>query len=215
MMRQEKGSDQEPGDLEVQNRPSRVRVSAVVAVAAAVAIVLWVALGGGSSSSPSHAASPQSATGPQSGSFPSHTTTTAASQQALSTAVRRLHRLVFWKGPARNTLYALTRTTQGWIYVSYLTPGSKLTSIHASPFVATFPKPNAYAATSTVAHRSSSVSIPVPAGEVAFYYRQYPTSAYLAFKGSDVQIEVFDPVPGQTRALISSGQIRPVLAGRP
>ena len=58
------------------------------------------------------------------------------------------------------------------------------------------------------------MKISAPADAVAFYYRQYPTSVYFAFKGSQEQIEVFDPVASRVRALIASGQIRPVGAGQ-
>jgi hypothetical protein len=193
-------------------------VTAMLAVVAAIAIVIWLALGGGSgtpaSSSSIGARSQHGASGPQIRPFPPHTTTAAATPQQLITAVHHLHLLVFWSGAAPHTAYALTETSQHWVYVSYLAPGSKLKFIHEFPFVATFPVADAYAATLSAARGRNSVRIPAPAGAVAFYYQQYPTSAYLAFKGSREQIEVFDPVAKRLRALIASGQIRPVGAGR-
>jgi hypothetical protein len=127
--------------------------------------------------------------------------------------VHNLHLLVFWKGPERGSAYALTETAQHWVYVSYVKPGSALRYIHEFSFVATFPLANAYAATLSAARGRSAVRLPAPADAVAFYYRQYPTSAYFAFKGSQEQIEIFDPVASRVRALIASGQIRPVAAG--
>ncbi len=217
MTEQAAGPQAGEGDLESGNRPSRVRLGAVVAVAAAVAIVLWLVLGGSGTSNQSQngGGASSSAGGPRVNPFPAHTTTIASSPQALIRGVDLLHRLVFWKGPQSGSAYALTRTTQGWIFISYMPPGSKLTYIHKYPFVATFRVENAYHATLVAAHRPGSVRITAPAGAVAFYYRRYPTSAYLAFKGSSEQIEVFDPSAGRVQALISSGAIRPVAAGHP
>lgn len=199
-------------------RLSGVRVTAVLAVVAAIGIVIWLAVGGGSGTSPSsssvHARSQHGASGPQIKPFPPHTTTAAATAQQLVTAVHHLQLLVFWRGAEPQSAYALTETSQHWVYVSYLPPGSTLKFIHEFPFVATFPVADAYAATLSAARGRSSVRIPAPAGAVAFYYRQYPTSVYFAFRGSHEQIEVFDPVAKQVRALIASGQIRPVGAGR-
>ena len=203
------------GDLESGSRPSRVRLGAVIAVAASVAIALWLVIGGGGSSTQSQSGGAPNSVSASRAPFPGSTTTVANSPQALAGAVGLLHRLIFWKGAAPNTSYALTRTTRGWIFISYLPAGSKLAYIHQFPFVGTFQVANAYHATLLAAGRSGSVKIAAPAGAVAFYYRRYPTSAYLAFKGSTEQIEVFDPGAGRVQALISSGAIRPVAAGRP
>jgi hypothetical protein len=217
MTEQAVGPQAGQGDLESGNRPTRVRLGAVVAVAVAVAVVLWLVLGGSGNSTQSQngGGASSSAAGPRANSFPAHTTTIANSPQALIRGVDLLHRLAFWKGPKPNTSYALTRTTQGWIFISYMPPGAKLTYIHKYPFVATFLVKNAYHATLVAAQRSGSVRLSAPSGAVAFYYRRYPTSAYLAFKGSSEQIEVFDPGAGRVQALISSGTIRPVATGHP
>ena len=39
--------------------------------------------------------------------------------------------------------------------------------------------------------------------------RSSPTSIQIAYRGSDLQIEVFDPSAKQARKLVSSGAIRP------
>ena len=63
--------------------------------------------------------------------------------------------------------------------------------------------------------RSTSVKIPVPGSAVAFYPRSLPTNAYVAFGGSNYQIEVFDPDPARMRKLIASGAIQPVASNAP
>jgi hypothetical protein len=49
-----------------------------------------------------------------------------------------------------------------------------------------------------------------PAGAIAFYTTARPQSVYLAYEGSDLQIEVFHPVPRQARRLVETGKVRPV-----
>jgi hypothetical protein len=50
----------------------------------------------------------------------------------------------------------------------------------------------------------------VGGGGVAFYSPSAPTSVYLAYPGTDVQIEVFDPSADQARVLVESGAVRAV-----
>jgi hypothetical protein len=189
------------------NRGSRVRGSAVVAIAAAVAVVVWLALGGGSGRTA--AGSHNTTAGSHNTTPGSHNTMTLVSERELTRLAAKLGGPVYWLGPEKSGRYALTRTSRGWVYVSYLPSGAKAATIHSYPFVATFPLHNAYIATLAIALRPTSVKIPVPGG-VGFYYRRYPTSVYLAFKGGERQIEVFDPDLPRLRALISSGRIRPV-----
>ena len=40
--------------------------------------------------------------------------------------------------------------------------------------------------------------------------RKTPTSVYVAYPGSKVQIEVFDPDPARALRLVTSGHIQPV-----
>jgi hypothetical protein len=55
----------------------------------------------------------------------------------------------------------------------------------------------------------------VPAcGAVAFHDGSTPTNVYLAFPGTDYQIEVFDPSEAQAKALVRSGKIEPVQTGQ-
>ena len=58
--------------------------------------------------------------------------------------------------------------------------------------------------------KAGSVGVPVNGGGVAFYSEATPTSVYLAYPGSDYQVEVYDPLPERARELVSSGQVEPV-----
>ena len=42
----------------------------------------------------------------------------------------------------------------------------------------------------------------IPGGGVAFQYKNRPTSVYLAYPGSDYQVEVYDPHAGRAGKLL-------------
>ena len=49
----------------------------------------------------------------------------------------------------------------------------------------------------------------VKGGGTALVNENTPTSVYLAYPGSEYQIEVFDPDPARALKLVTSGQIQP------
>ena len=95
------------------------------------------------------------------------------------------------------------------MYIRYLPGGVTLGSSQPYLTVATYPYKGAYAATNASASEPGSVQVNV-AGGVAYYTNAKPTSVYVAFKGTDEQIEVFDAVPARARALVAAGKIKPV-----
>ena len=203
------GRGHEPGPRTATRRP--LPRGAVASGVTALAIMFGLGLGGcGSGSAPP-------ARGSQSPSTAHHVSgpvVVVLTKLGLTTWAKRIHNLLYWEGPAQNGYhYALTQNSKGWLYVSYLPPGETATSttpLRAHQYVATFAFHNAYAATKAAAGKQSSVKLPAPNGAVAFSDKTSPTSAYLAFKGSDYQIQVFDPSPARVRHLIASGAIRPV-----
>jgi hypothetical protein len=69
---------------------------------------------------------------------------------------------------------------------------------------------NAYGVLKALAKKSGEISFEAPNGGLAVYSTSRPTNVYLAYPGSNVQIEVYDPSAEQARSLISSGQVSPV-----
>ena len=49
-----------------------------------------------------------------------------------------------------------------------------------------------------------------PGGGLAVYSVEAPNNVYVAFPGSDVQVEVFDPRPKRALRLVTSGRVAPV-----
>jgi hypothetical protein len=76
--------------------------------------------------------------------------------------------------------------------------------------IGTYPMASAFAVTTKLAAKSDSVPIVAGKDTVEFYKRSSPTSVFLAYRGSDYQIEVYDPSPGRARQLVGLGQVAPV-----
>jgi hypothetical protein len=175
-----------------------VRLGAVVAVAALIALVVWLLVrGGGSDTSSQPSATP------------------IAPKSATPSEIRDLSvqagRPIYWLGPRDNTVYELQRTSQDRIFVRYLPPSASIgTKRAAYALVGTYPVADAYDGLKALAKNSDETSFTAPRGGIAVYSNSRPTNVYLAYPDSDVQIEVFDPTPGNARALVASGRVVPV-----
>ena len=177
-----------------------MRIGAVVALAIAVAFVVWLVVRGGDSSPARTRAS------------------TVAAISATGVTPERLREVsveaghpIYWLGPRPNNTYELTRTTDDRIYVRYLPEGVDVGTKDATyTIVGTYPVKNAYAVLQSLSKKKNEASFTGPRGALAVYSTERPTNVYLAYAGADSQIEVFDPSPTRARALITSGQVRPV-----
>jgi hypothetical protein len=177
-----------------------LRIGAVVAVAIAVAVGVWLIVRGGDSSGSSGE------------------TSHVAAIPAVAATPGRLHDLsvevgrpIYWLGPQEDRTYELTRTTLDRIYVRYLPPGAEVGTTEAKyPLVGTYPVDGAYDVLKALAKKAGESSFTAPKGGFAVYSTSRPTNIYLAFPGSNVQIEVFDPSATHARELITSGQVVPV-----
>jgi hypothetical protein len=174
------------------------RVGAVLAVALAAGLAAWVVLqrddGSGS-------AAPQE-----------EKSIAAVSQSGLETLARALGTPIYWAGARTDVSYELTQTPSNRIFVRYLPKGADLGTADPYLFVATFPVDNAFPVTQAEARKPGAVTIPIANGGVAFYTREVPTNVYIAFPGTDQQIQVYDPDATKAHQLVADGAIGPVLA---
>lgn len=138
------------------------------------------------------------------------TTAVAASRAELEAVAAELGRPIYWAGEREGTTYELTRSPGDRVYVRYLPAGARVGTKEPYLTVATYPLEHGFEATRRAASRPGSVKVPAGPGAVAFYARTRPTNVYLAFRGIDEQIEIFDPSPRRARALVVSQQIRPL-----
>jgi hypothetical protein len=189
------------GSTDPWARRPDVRIGAVVAVAIAVAFVVWLLVRSGDSNSSSAG---QTQTVPA-------IAPVAASPDRLRSLSVDVGRAIYWAGPQTDTTYELTRTSQDRIYIRYLPEGVPVGTREASyTIVGTYPVTNAYGVLQALAKKEGENSFTAPNDGIAVYDTSRSTNVYLAYPGSNVQIEVFDPSASRARSLITSGQVGPV-----
>jgi hypothetical protein len=176
---------------------ARLRVWHVVAGAAviAVGVVAWLVLRDGSASS----ASP----------LPKGSKALPISVKGLKT-IAALGIRVYWAGERPGSTYELTKTADNRIFIRYLPGGVPVGSDKEYLTIATYPVKNAFAVTGKLAGKSSSVRIGIGKDGVAFYNRESPTNVLVAHRGSDYQIEVYDPSPAQTQRIVATREVSAV-----
>jgi hypothetical protein len=192
-----------------RNRQGPVRIGAVVALALAIAFVVWLLVRGNGNSSPKPAASPAAPTTTVAPAKPVRTVGPVAATVAKLRAVARAHP-VYWAGPKQGVTYELTRSSNGRTFIRYLPKGVRVGSRRNVLFVGTYAVPGAYKALQKAAKASGDVTFKAPRGGLAIYSRTGATNVYVAYPGSNYQIEVYDPNPTRARKLVRSGVIRPI-----
>jgi hypothetical protein len=175
-----------------------VRISAVVAIALAAGVGAWLLTSGGGGSG-SHAAG---AKGPIRGKG----TTVRVNAKGLKTLAGALKQPIYWAGVKPGYKLELTREADGRVFIRYLPGSARIGSKHPYVTVGTYQLDNAYSLTRTAAAQPDAVSLHVPGG-IAFYSRKSPTNVYLAYPGSNAQVEVFDPWAPGARKLVGSGAV--------
>jgi hypothetical protein len=181
----------------------RVRIGALVAVAVAAGFIIWAAVGGGGGSSSSTPA-PASGNGTVAGTGP-----VALSLSGLRTLGAQLRQPIYWLGVRNGELYELRQLANGYVFMRYLPAGVKAGDPRALLTVGTYPMANAYSITQGLSKRPGAVPLSVQGG-AGFYTKSNPRDAYVAFSGSDYQIEVWAPTPGFARRAVAQGAVASV-----
>jgi hypothetical protein len=192
----------ERGDTGWARLPS-VRIGAVVAIALAAAFAVWLLVRGNDDSSSRSTTAKTTTTAP--------TGPMAATPAALSALADEAGHPIYWVGPQQNRTYELTRTSSGRIFIRYLPPGAEVGNRSASyTIVGTYPVENAFEVLQRLSTQPGEKSVPAPGGGLAVYSTSSPGNVYVAYPGSDVQIEVFDPSAKRALRLVTSGRVAPV-----
>ena len=176
-----------------------VRLGAIIAVAIAVAFVVWLLVRGGDSNTASTTTNGQ-AVGP-----------VATSEDELRSLSDELGHPLYWAGPIPDQTYELTRTSDNRVFIRYLPKGVPIGIRQAAyTIVGTYPVENAYKVLQGLAKKPDESSFSAPSGGFAVYSTTQANNVYLAYPGSNLQIEVYDPSPQKARDLITSGQVAAV-----
>jgi hypothetical protein len=136
---------------------------------------------------------------------------TAASIERLNRFASSTGHPIYWAGSQPTFTYELSRTKDGRVYIRYLPPGVKLGDSRPKYLaIGTYPQRHAFATLRATAKKQGAQMVHLAGGGLAFQYKSRPTSVYLAYPGSNYQIEVFDPSPRRALELVVSGQVKTV-----
>jgi hypothetical protein len=132
----------------------------------------------------------------------------AASVEELKEVAGDVGHPVYWAGPLPELRYELTRTGDGRVFIRYLGPGATVGDPRPGFLtVASYPVENSFAVLRRQATRPGNKRLAIPGDGLALIARDRPKSAYVAFPGSDVQIEVYAPTASATRRIVTRGLV--------
>lgn len=119
---------------------------------------------------------------------------------------------VYWAGPPRvGVKLELTHNSDGTIYLRYLSDESRVGNVRPRfTTVGTYPVPSAFAALTQEAKHPAAIVRNLPDGGLAYMNARHPTSVYIAWPGSEIEVEVFDPSPKHALDLVLSGAVAPI-----
>lgn len=171
----------------------------MIRCAAGVTTVLAVALlagcgGSGSGKGPTQSTSPGAA----------RIVSTGSLRETASEAATP----IYWAGEQAETELELSRPDKDRTYVRYLTGGAEAGDKKADFLtVGTYAQPNAAASLRRQAKRAGGTISQAPGDATVYFDRAGSQSVYLAYPGTQVEVEVFDPSFKRALQLVESGQI--------
>lgn len=169
-----------------------IRPAAIVA--AAVTAALLAGCGGGSDSSSSSSTRPGAAE--------------IVSPDSLRETASEAATPIYWAGEQDETELELSLPEKDRAYVRYLTGGAEAGDKRADFLtIGTYAQPNAVTSLRRQAKRSGGTIDHAPGNATVYYDRDNSGSVYLAYPGSPVEVEVFDPSFQRALQLVESGQI--------
>jgi hypothetical protein len=165
----------------------------VLSIALVALVVVW--LTGDSDSSPPSPGEPETVSAAQLSEF--------ASEEGQP---------VYWLGERGDTSYELTDYPSGRVYIRYLTGGAEAGDKRAKfVAVATYPADNGVATLRKAVHETSGAKLgKTDDGAVLLIDPSSPDNAHLAYPGTNQQIEIYSPVPGEALRLAARGAVQPV-----
>lgn len=137
---------------------------------------------------------------------------TALTASELSEFAAEQSTPVYWLGERGEESYELTDSRSGRVYVRYLTDGAAAGDKRADfVTVATYPSENGVAALRKAAREEKGAKLgKTDDGAVLLVEPTSANNAHLAYRGANLQIEVYSPVPGEALRLAARGEVEPV-----
>ena len=116
---------------------------------------------------------------------------------------------VYWAGPRDLATYEVSLVGKD-VFVRYLPAGEAVGSTSSHLTVGTYARADAYAELQKAATKAGAKSGQLTGGAFVLVPADTPTSAYFAFEGHDLLMEVYDPTPGEALRLVTSGAVNPI-----
>jgi hypothetical protein len=138
---------------------------------------------------------------------PRETTRPVAVSPAALATLASAEQPIYWAGPKKALTYELRKTSQGGFLVRYLPAGTTIGAAQPRLTIGTYPVKSAFAAVKRLSTSKGATAIKLPGGGIAVVSPRFPKSVYLAYPGTNVEVEVFDPSLERARRLVTSGQI--------
>jgi hypothetical protein len=134
----------------------------------------------------------------------------AATLNTLRTLPDQLGRPVYWAGARSGFTYELTQVN-GNVFIRYLPAGVGLGDPRPNFLtVGTYPKGKSFAVLERQGKRPGNHSRTTAGGGIAVWSDNRPQSVYVAYRGQNVQIEVYDPSAQRARRLAASGAVKQI-----
>jgi len=136
---------------------------------------------------------------------------TQLSPYQLRTYAEVARRDLFWLGPMLGMKLEVTEAGAKGVFVRYVPTGKAIgdrQSRYAT--VATYPVESAYRVAARSGKAPGATTETLPAGGLAVWHRDHPTSVFLAYPDSSALIEIFAPDGADARRLARSGGLAPL-----
>ena len=127
----------------------------------------------------------------------------------LKTVATSAGHSLYWAGPRDLTTYEVSIVGPD-VYVRYLAANEPAGSKNPFLTVGTYEKADAYAGLQKAATQAGAKSGKLTGGAFVVVPADKPTSAYFAFEGHNLLMEVYDPTPGEALKLVTSGAVNPI-----
>ena len=170
-----------------------IRIFAVLGGLIAAALILWVALDSGDSKS--EAGSTQS------------TEAEIVGVAALRKAATGQDTPIYWAGLTKGSELELSQPSADRTYVRYLPSGVEAGDPQPFLTVGSYRFKDPTGALRSRGSQASGVLASAPGGGVVYFDRTNPKSVYLAYPGTEVEIEVFAPDFKEALQLVTDGRI--------
>jgi len=185
--------------MEAESKPAQgqspVRIAVIALLAIAVGVIAYQLLSGDDGG----------------GGEPGGISARIVTPSELQDLVEQVGHPVYWVGVRPNTEIEFTEEEDGRVIVRYLT-GDAEAGTTAQNFLAvgTYQDDNAVAGLRQQATEPGQLHHNLRGGGIVVSGRDNPRNAYVAYEGSDYQIEVYDPQPAQALGLALTGAVVPV-----